>query len=62
MKKRNEKCEKFGKQICRRGDRSHNNRPVNFSAVGFNLATAALAIQDQGYSFDSLLLVHVAIK
>ena len=42
-------CKKFGKQISwQRSKRSHNNRPVNFSKP-FDLATAALAIQDQGY-------------
>jgi hypothetical protein len=40
---------KFGKQISRRrSERSHDNRPVNFSPM-FDLATAALANQDQGY-------------
>lgn len=47
--------------VSRLVDWKHNHRPVNLSAIWFNLATAALAVQDQGYLIIyTLILVHVA--
>lgn len=47
--------------VSRLVDWTHNHRPVNLSAIWFNLATAALAVQDQGYLIIyTLILVHVA--